>query len=92
MSQPEAQVQMLFTPGCAGCAQLRRMITRVLEEFPGLSWKEIDLIEHPELAGEYRIMSVPAVVIGGELAFTGVPKEQVFRERLEAYTRKEITT
>lgn len=79
-----ARVQVLSTPGCAGCAQTKRLVTRVLEQLPGLDWEEIDLTEQPELAAEYGIMSVPAVVIDGRLAFTGVPKEEALRQKLRA--------
>ena len=77
------KVQVLSTPGCAGCAQTKHLLAKVLAEFPGLDWEEVDLVEHPELAERYRIMSVPAVVIDGELAFTSVPKEDALRERIE---------
>lgn len=77
-----ARVQLLSTPGCAGCAQAKRLITKVLEEFPGLDWEEVDLSERPELAGRYGIMSVPAVVVDGTLVFTSVPKEAALRDKI----------
>lgn len=79
-----AAVQVLSAPGCAGCARAKELITKVLEEFPALEWEEIDLAEHPEVAAEYGIVSVPAVLIDGRLEFVGVPKEQALRERLRA--------
>lgn len=79
-----ATVQILSTPGCAGCAQTKALITRVLQEFPELDWEEVDLTEFPELAARYGILSVPAVVIGGRLEFTGVPKEAALREKVKA--------
>lgn len=79
-----ARVQVLSTPGCAGCTQAKRLIAEVLSEFPGLDWEEIDLTERPEVAAEHGLMSVPAVVIDGRLAFAGVPKEAALREKLEA--------
>lgn len=91
MIQITTDIQVLSTPGCAGCDQTKRLITEVLEEFPDLTWEEIDLIEHPELAGEYRIMSVPAVVIGGDLAFARVPKRDALRESVRAYTERNET-
>lgn len=79
-----ARIRVLSTPGCAGCAQAKRLVAQVLSEFPALDWEEVDLTEQPELAAEYGIMSVPAVVIDGRLAFTGVPKEGALREKLKA--------
>lgn len=79
-----ARVQVLSTPGCAGCEQLKAMLKKVFADYPGLDWEEIDLIEHPEVAERYRIMSVPAVAIDGRLEFTTIPREAALRERLAA--------
>lgn len=52
--------------------------------FPDLEVREWDLMEHPELGPRYGVMAAPAIVINGRLEFSGVPKEQVLLERLEA--------
>lgn len=83
-----ATVQVLSTPGCAGCEELKAMLRRVLSEFPSLDWEEIDLIDHPELVERYRIMSAPAVVIGGELAFRTVPKPDALRETIGQFVER----
>jgi glutaredoxin len=82
-----ARVQILSTPGCAGCARTKALIARALESFSDLDWEEIDLIEQPELASQYGIMSVPALVIDGKVEFTGVPKERALRDKLESADR-----
>lgn len=83
-----ARVQVLSTPGCAGCDALKRMLAQVLAEFPGLDWEEIDLIEHPEVAERHRILSVPAVVIDEKLEFPSIPKEAALRERIAAIAER----
>lgn len=83
-----ARVQVLFTPGCAGCDALKRMLEKVIAEFPGLDWEEIDLIDHPEVAERYGIVSVPAVVIDGRLEFPSVPKEDALREKITALVER----
>ncbi len=79
-------VQVLSTPGCVGCEPTKEMIARVLEDFTPLSWEEIDVTEHPDLAVRYQIMTAPVVIIGDEVAFTGVPKENALRAKLTEYT------
>lgn len=79
-----ARILVLSTPGCAGCARTKRLVAHVVSEFPALDWEEVDLTEQPEVAAEYGIMSVPAVVIDGRLAFTSVPKEDALRQKLES--------
>jgi len=75
-------VKVFSTPGCAGCARTKQIVSELLVEFPELDWEEIDLTEQPELAGRYGIMSVPAVVINGRLEFTGVPSKEALRRKL----------
>jgi thiol-disulfide isomerase/thioredoxin len=75
---------VLSTPGCAGCDALKAVLKKVLADYPLLDWEEIDLIEHPEVAERYRILSVPAVVIDERLEFPTIPKEAALRERIAA--------
>jgi glutaredoxin len=91
MIQIVTDIQVLSTPGCAGCDQTKQLITDVLSGFPDLTWEEIDLTEHPEVAGRYSIMSVPAIVIGGELTFAKVPTRDALRTSVEAYAERKET-
>lgn len=84
-----ADVQVLSTPGCVGCGPTKDTVARVLEDYPALTWEEIDVTEYPEVAMQYRIMSAPAVVIGNEIAFTSVPKEAALRTKLTEYTERD---
>ncbi len=84
-----ADIQVLSTPGCVGCDDVKRAVTAALADHPALTWEEIDLVEHPEVAGRYGIMTVPAVVIGGELVFTGVPRRGKLEAALAARFGKE---
>ena len=61
-----------------------RLIEREMAQFPDLSLEEVDVTQHPEVAVKYRVMSVPAIAISGELAFVGVPREEELRKRLSA--------
>lgn len=79
-----ARVQVLSTPGCAGCAHTKRLIADVLAEYPDLDWEEIDLTEQPELAAPHGLMSVPAIIIDGTLEFTTVPKPDALRAKIAA--------
>lgn len=87
---PTTRVQVLSTPGCAGCARAKELVAEVLAALPGLDWQEIDLTEHPEVAARYGVMSVPAVVIDGRLEFTSVPKRDELRRRLIALVEGEV--
>ena len=60
------------------------LLERMREEHPDIRWTEIDITQHPVVAVKYRVMSTPAVVIDGRVAFMGVPKEEELRRRLLA--------
>jgi thioredoxin 1 len=81
-----ARVHVFSTPGCAGCTRTKQLVVDVLAEYLDLDWEEIDLTEQPELAARYGIMSVPAIVIDGTLAFTAVPKPDALRTAIAAAT------
>lgn len=61
-----------------------RLIEQAKSEIPDFYFEEVDIIERPEVAVKYRVMSVPAIAINGRLEFMGVPKEEEFRRRLLA--------
>jgi thioredoxin-like negative regulator of GroEL len=46
--------------------------------------EEVDVTAHPEVAVKYRVLATPAIAIDGQLAFTGVPREEALRARLDA--------
>ncbi len=39
---------------------------------------------NPAVAVKYRVMATPAIAIDGRLEFTGIPREEALRARLEA--------
>lgn len=49
--------------------------------------REVNLMDHPEVALRYGVLSTPALAINGRLEFSGVPKEHKLLERLEALAR-----
>lgn len=67
------------------------MVQGLLEKardcFPQVQIREVNLMDHPELALRYGVLSTPALVINGRLEFMGVPKETKLLERLEALAR-----
>jgi copper/silver-translocating P-type ATPase len=52
------------------------------QEFAGLSYRVVDLVESPEIGARYGVLSTPAIAINGKLAFSNVPKEKALRKKL----------
>ena len=65
------------------------VIAQMRQAHPEIVLREVDLVEHPEVAVKYGILSTPALAINGELACEGVPSAQALWDRLEAYLRRE---
>lgn len=75
-------IQMLYTPGCRGCAKARNVLDAVQKDYD-INVTEADLTERPELAQEYGVMTAPGIVIDGELAFQGGVTEKQLRQALD---------
>jgi glutaredoxin len=83
------EITILTAPICATCDQAKALVQKMVEqgarEFPGLSYRIIDVAESPEVATRYGILSTPAIIINDKLAFRGVPKEKALRKKLESF-------
>ena len=83
------EIIILTAPGCTTCGQAKTLVQKIVEEgtreFPGLSYRTIDVAESPEIATRYGILSTPAIIINDILAFRGVPKEKALRKKLESF-------
>src|SRR5262249_49088390 len=52
------------------------VIAHVRQAYPEIELREVDLVKHPEVAVKYGVLSTPALIINGELAWEGVPSVQ----------------
>ena len=77
-----ARIEVLMTPGCAGCPQAKQVVDEVAGEFDDVDWEEVDITDDPSRGTEHGIRTVPAVVVDGELFGTGVPDRDALRERV----------
>lgn len=69
----------LNSPVCARCPQARAVLGELAEATDGLGHTQLDLAEHPDLAGELKVRSTPTTLVlsrsGTELfRVTGVPR------------------
>ena len=74
-------VELYYSDTCRDCHQLRTLLLEILPK--NMKFKEIN-ISYPEgqhRASELNIMSVPTIVIDGEVVFMGrTSKEELLRE------------
>jgi glutaredoxin len=75
-------IEVFVAPrGCPSCGTAQRLVSRVAARHPGVAVKDVDLLEAAERAARYNVFTTPFIVVDGELAFVGVPRES----ELEAY-------
>ena len=79
-----AIIKIFKTPGCASCARAIDLIKKVIKDYPKLKAKEINIVNHPDDAVKYGIMTSPTIVINEKVAFLGVPSEKALRKKFES--------
>ncbi len=73
----------ILGPGCKNCVLLYKMTTQVIQEL-GIE-ANIEKIEDYGQIASYGVMSTPALVVNGTVAFSGrVPTPRNLREIIEA--------
>ena len=71
------KVQILTTPGCAGCAKVKVMLDEMK-----ITYEVIDVTKNLDILQKYPILHAPGIVINGKLEFTGVPGKEELKKRL----------
>lgn len=82
------KVELFYTEGCARCASSRQELQLMLERIsPSSSWHEIDVLKNIDYAVELGVLSLPAIVIDGRLAFSSLPTTTQFERELKKHER-----
>ena len=79
---------MLYTPGCPECiAAHAKLRTAAQEAVKDLEWREVNVLDHLDHAVELGVMTLPSIVVDGELVFTSMPTAAQLRDALIKRTR-----
>ena len=74
---------MFHTPGCPACVAGRdELRTAAREVVKDLDWREVNVVDNLDHAVELGVLTLPAIVIDGELVFTSLPSAAQLREAL----------
>ena len=77
------KVEIFYTPGCSECvathAQLRMAALEVVKD---LEWRELNVLDDLDHAVELGVITLPSIVVDGELVFTSMPTVAQLREAL----------
>lgn len=81
------KVELFHAPGCNRCAAARDDLKATATAArPEVEWREINVLDEIDYAVERGVLSLPAIVIDGELVFPALPSPQQLRMALLART------
>lgn len=77
-------VEVFSSPGCTKCARARETLRALAEELGAgrIQWREVNILEELDHAVEAGVLSTPAILIDGELVFSGLPSAKRLRREL----------
>ena len=67
----EAYIELFSSEGCQDCEAVKKLLDQIIQQQTGLELEIVDIAEDASRAEEYGIISVPSIVINGELKFAG---------------------
>lgn len=80
------KLQLISSPGCHICVEVKKIIEKIKPEFPDLEVEEIDMTmpKGQEMISKYAIMVSPGVVIENELFSVGGVNKDKLVEKLKS--------
>ncbi len=77
------KIELFYSPGCTQCAAAREGLKVVAERtVTGIEWHELNVLKDLDHAVELGVLTLPAVVVDGELLFSSLPTPHQLRDAL----------
>ena len=77
------KVELFYTPGCEKCADNKDELRTVATELvPDLVWRELNVLDEVDYAVEVGVITLPSIVIDGEVLFSSLPTCRQLRREL----------
>lgn len=77
------KVELFHASGCQRCAAAREDLRAAATVArPEVEWREINVLDEIDYAVERGMLSLPAIVLDGELVFAALPSPQQLRAEL----------
>lgn len=86
MADKKIFIQLIISPGCTHCAEVRKVLEEVKPKYPEIQIEEIDATTEKgmELVVKYSIMASPGTIVNGELFATGGLNKSSFIKKLDS--------
>ena len=77
-------VELFQTSGCNSCKAMRETLKSVAETaVPGVVWRDVDVTAELDYAVEVGVLSLPSMVVDGELVFSSLPTPAQLTKELQ---------
>ena len=77
------KIELFYTPGCQQCADARDGLRATADELiPGVIWRELNALNELDYAVTLGVVTLPAIAIDGQLAFSSLPTSRQLRREL----------
>lgn len=68
------KIELFYAPGCAQCATTTAALkAAAIAAVPGVEWLEVNVLDCLDRAVDLGVLTLPALVVDGELAFAALP-------------------
>jgi len=84
------KIDLITSTACPACITIKERLKTVIEELDQtrINFREIDVLDNLDYAVELGVLSTPAIVINGKLAFSSVPSLKRLRDILQRYLHR----
>jgi predicted thioredoxin/glutaredoxin len=87
------KVELFHAPGCSRCAAAREDLKAAAQKaVTELEWREVNVLDEMDYAVDHGVLSLPAIVVDGELVFSSLPTPQQLRAALTRPNRQGAMT
>ena len=77
------KVEIFYTPGCSECVAAHAKLRATAQDaVKDLEWLELNVLDELDHAVELGVITLPSIVVNGELVFTSMPTVTQLREAL----------
>lgn len=77
------KIEMFYTPGCSACvAQHDELRAAAQASVTDVEWHDVNVLDNIDHAVNLGVLTLPSIVIDGELAFTSMPTIAQFRKAI----------
>ncbi|MDE1988840.1 MAG: thioredoxin family protein [Betaproteobacteria bacterium] len=76
------RIELFQVPGCARCDSAKAEL-QCIAETHGVEWSEVNALNELDRAVDLGVLTLPALVIDGVLAFAALPTPAALRQELK---------